>query len=158
MKIKLLQSFIFITLLVTIKANAQYNGSNYGLDRSIDAHNRYSKPKESKPIDFVKASTESLSKNLNLDGFQEAIIRTHFEDYKNAITSINDEQIPNQAKSEKMQIEMDKLDRKIEEQLNKEQKVKFKEFKNKASKKKKKNDKKNKKDDTEEVETSTEEK
>lgn len=154
MKIKIVSFLTLCIVLVSVNANAQY-GTNYGLDRSIDAHNRYSTPKKNKPYDFVKMSTEKTAKELGLDGFQEAIVKTLFEDYKNTVTAISEEKIPDQAKYEKMQIEMSKLDTKIEELLNKDQKIKFKELKDKASKKKKgKKDKK----DIEEVETPIDEK
>lgn len=143
MKTYVLSFFLFFTILITVNTNAQY-GRNYGLDRSIDAHNRYSTPKKNKPYDFVKESTEKITKELSLDGFQEAVIKTLFEDYKNAVTAISEEQIPDQAKYEKMQIEMDKLDKKIEENLNKSQKLKFADFKKKGSK-----NKKSKKEETE---------
>lgn len=151
MKINIVSLLLLFTLLVSGIANAQYG--NYGLDKSIGAQDRYSTPKKKKPYDFVKVSTENMVKELNLDGFQEAIIKTIFEDYKNAVTNINDEDIPDQAKYEKMQIEIDKLDKKIEDLLNKEQMVKFEAFKKKTSKKKKL-----KNEEVEEVETKSEKK
>lgn len=134
MKTQLVFLSIFFTFLSSLESSAQYN---YGLDRSIGAENRYNTPKKKKAYDFVKVSTENMVKELNLDGFQEAIIKTIFEDYKNAVTNINEEEIPEQAKYEKMQIQIDKLDARIVELLNKEQKERFAEFKKKTSKKKK---------------------
>jgi len=154
MKIKNISLVLLITLFFTVTANAQYGyGTNYGLDRSIGAQDRYSTPKKKKEYDFVKVSTENMVKELQLDGFQEAIIKTIFEDYKNAVTNISEEDIPSQAKYEKMQIQIDKLDAKILDLLTKEQKVKFAAFKEKTSKKKKV-----KKGEAEEKENEAEEK
>ena len=144
MKIKIL---ILFTFLVSNFANAQYR--NNGMDRSIGGQNQnYAPKKNQKPIDQVQASTDKLTKELNLDGFQAAVLKNIIEDYKNTSTSITAQQIPDEAKFEKLKIENEKMEAKILEILNDEQKIKFKELKNKAEKKDKKK-KKGKKDEEE---------
>lgn len=144
MKIKIL---ILFTFLVSNFANAQYR--NNGMDRSIGGQNQnYAPKKNQKPIDQVQASTDKLTKELNLDGFQAAVLKNIIEDYKNTSTSITAQQIPDEAKFEKLKIENEKMEAKILEILNDEQKTKFKELKNKAEKKDKKK-KKGKKDEEE---------
>ena len=156
MKTNILSLLVFFTLLVSGVANAQYGNRN-GLDRSIGSQERYSAPKKNKSFDFVKTSTDNLVKELSLDGFQEAIVKNIFEDYKNTSTSISEEEIPNELKYEKLKIANDKMETKILEVLTDNQKVKFAELKDKAQNKNKKDKKKKKSKKEEEVTETIEE-
>lgn len=150
MKIKIASLLIFFTLLASNFANAQYRNRN-GLDRSMMSGQGNPTPKKQKPVDQVLATTERLTSELNLDGFQSAIVKTIVEDYKNTSTAIMEEQVPNELKYEKLTAANNKMEAKILEILNDKQKVKFAELKDKVQKKDKK--KKKGKKDEEETET-----
>lgn len=155
MKITTPLLLILFVFLFSNGSNAQFGGG--GLDRSISGQNSFKPSKKNeKPIDYVQVSVDNLTKNLNLDGFQAAIVKTILEDFKDKTITITGEEIPSEAKDEKMKIERDKMEAKIMDVLTKEQKVTYQEIKNKVGKKEKK--KKNKKDEVEEPENTTEEK
>jgi len=144
MKIKIVSLLVLFTLFVSGIANAQYRG---GLDRSIGSQDRYNQPtKKSEPVDFVKVTTDKMTKDLELDGFQSAVVKNIIEDYMQTYTAIVQEEIPNQGKQEKIKVATDKMESKIIEVLNPKQKDKFQEMKDKLEKK----DKKKKKDKKEE--------
>ena len=149
MKTNILSLLVLFTLLVSGVVNAQYYG-NGGMDRRISGQTGDFKPKKNdKPVDYVQISVDNLTKNLNLDGFQSAIVKTIIEDFKDKTVAISMEEIPNEGKDEKMRIEKEKMETKILDVLNKEQKITFQELKDKSGKK----DKKKKKENKEESET-----
>jgi len=154
MKIKIVAFTILFTLFISNNVSAQYRNNRNGLDRSMMSGQGNPTPKKKKPIDQVQVTTERLTTELNLDGFQSAVLKTIVEDYKNASTSIMEEQIPNELKYEKLTSANNKMEAKILEILNDKQKVKFAELKNTAESKDKK-DKKKKKGKKEEEETET---
>lgn len=148
MKIKNISLALLILLFFTVTANAQYG--NGGLDRRISGQTgSFKSRKNDKPIDYVQASVDNISKNLNLDGFQSAIIKTILEDFKDKTIAISMEEIPDEGKNEKIKTEKDKMESKIMEILNPKQKEKFQDMKNKLDKKDKKKDKKDKKEEAE---------
>jgi len=154
MKIKIASLLILFTLLASNFANAQYRSRN-GLDRRMmSGQGQNPSPKKQKPVDQVQVTTDRMTTDLNLDGFQSAVLKNIVEDYKNASTSIMEEQIPNELKYEKLTAANNKMEAKILEILNDKQKVKFAELKNAAESKDKK-DKKKKKGKKEEEESET---
>ncbi|WP_026704344.1 hypothetical protein [Flavobacterium soli] len=153
MKTTIFSFFILFLLLLSNSSNAQY-GNNNGLDRRImSGQGQNPHPKKQKPIDQVQASIDILTKELNLDGFQSAILKNIIEDYQTASISITSQEIPQEAKYEKLKIANKKMESQILEILNEEQKTKFEELKNKTEKKKKKKKKKGKKDEEKVEET-----
>lgn len=114
--------------------------SSLGLDRSIggSGHFKETKDKSKKEFDFVQASTDNMTKQLKLDGFQSAAVKNIIEEYKNRVISINTETIPDEGKMEKMEKEKEKMESKIITLLNKDQVVLFQEMKDKKEKKGKK--------------------
>ena len=114
-------------------------------------------PKKKKPIDQVQATTETLTTELELDGFQSAIVRTIVEDYKNTSTSVMEEQVSNELKYEKLTTANNKMEAQILEILNDKQKVKFAALKDKTQNKDKKDKKKKKGKKEEEVTETVEE-
>ncbi len=157
MKIKIVSFIILLTLFVSNNASAQYRNNRNGLDRSMMSGQGNPTPKKKKPVDQVQVTTERLTTELNLDGFQSAIVKTIVEDYKNTSTAIMEEQVPNELKYEKLTAANNKMEAKILEILNDKQKVKFAELKDKAQNKEKKEKKKKKGKQEEEETTETEE-
>jgi len=113
-----------------------------GLDRSIGAGTRYSKPKKQEPVDYVKVMSEDLTQKLELDAFQSAIIKNLIDDYVKKTTEIGMMDIPNDAKTEKSNVERLAMEAKFAEILNEKQKALFEDLKNKKTDKKKKGKKK----------------
>lgn len=147
MKIRTVSLLVFFSLLLSSYANAQYG--NTGMDRRISGQTGdFKSKKNDKPLDYVQLSTDNLTKTLNLDGFQSAIVKTILEDFKDKTLAISTEEIPDEGKNEKIKIETEKMETKILEVLNKEQKITFQELKDKKDKKGKKK-KKGKKDEDE---------
>ncbi|MDR6966150.1 peptidoglycan hydrolase CwlO-like protein [Flavobacterium arsenatis] len=144
MKIKIVSFIILFTLFISNAANAQYRNNRNGLDRSMMSGQGNPTPKKQKPIDQVQATTDKLTSELGLDGFQSAIVKTIVDDYKNASTSIMEEQVPNELKYEKLTVANNNMEAKILEILNDKQKVKFAALKDKAQNKDKKDKKKKK--------------
>lgn len=151
MKITISTVLVLFALLISNTSNAQYRNNRNGMNRGM-MNGPAPTPKKAKPIDQVQVSTDRLTTELNLDGFQSAIVKTIMEDYKNVTTALSEEQIPSQLKLEKYKAENEKMENKILEILNDKQKEQFAEFKNVAEKKGKK-DKKKKKNKKEEEET-----
>lgn len=117
-------------LLAYTQVNAQYR-NNYntgGLDRSIGAETRYNEPHKKKPVDQVKLMLDNLSKKLELDGFQSAIVKNLIENYIKTTNDIALENIPNDAKIEKSNIERMNMENKFMEIFTDKQKVLFKEL------------------------------
>lgn len=110
--------------------------------------NAQQKDRNGKPIDFAQASTDHLTKVLNLDGFQSAAIKTFMNDYKKEVESLSQIEMPDEARAEKYNIANQKLEGKIIGMLNAAQKILYENEKNKKDKKRKK-DKGKKESETE---------
>lgn len=155
MKITISTLLVLFVLLFSNTSSAQYRNRN-GLDRRMMAgQGGNPSPKKQKPVDQVQVTTERLTTDLELDGFQSAIVRTVVEDYKNSSTAIMEEQVSNEIKYEKLASANMKMEAKILEILNDKQKEKFAEMKDKAQNKdkKEKRKKKGKKEEEETTET-----
>lgn len=142
--------FVVFAVLFSTQTYAQYYQSNSGtgMDRSIGAQNRYNnKSTKEKPVDYVKIMVDNMTEKLNLDGFQSAIAKNLIEDYTKSVEEISLENIPNDAKIEKIKIAKNTMESKFGEIFTDKQKVLFEELKNKNLTKKSK--KKNKKDSEE---------
>ena len=142
MKLLLAHILFFSMLVPSNDANAQARRS--GLGRGISDYEQNSSRKSAEPVDQVQAYTDHMTKELSLDGFQAAIVKNIIKDYVDKTSNIATEAIPDQGKYEKMQVEIDKMEAKIAEILNADQKVKFQELKDKRNKKGKKSKKKGK--------------
>lgn len=135
----IISSLLFFMMLLTF-SSAEAQLSSLGMDRSIGGSGQFkpTKDKSKKEFDFVQASTDNMTKQLKLDGFQSAAVKNIIEDYKNRVISISAETIPDEGKMEKMEKEKDKMETKILALLNKDQVVLFQEMKDKKEKKGKK--------------------
>ena len=127
--------FIIAFLAGSLTASAQYynpyygQGSNPGLDRSITAQPRTpSKKKKEEKVDIVEMTVERLSKKLNLDGFQKAAVKVIYNENKDEIMGLADEDIPYEAKKEKGRELTEKIDAKIMALLNDDQKKIYQEM------------------------------
>lgn len=98
--------------------------SRAGVDRSIDTQRRAPKTKNKKAkekLDIVEVTVEHLDTKLNLDDFQKAAVRVIYNENKDEILKIAEEDIPLNIKKEKAKNIADKIDRQILELLSKEQ-------------------------------------
>lgn len=145
MKINLLSFFLLVSIFVSETITAQNPYRRGGGMNQMD-NTRNAAPREKEPVDFVKQSTEKMTKDLNLDGFQSAVVKTIMEDFEKEYKAIVELQIPNEGKQEKVKIASEKMEARVVELLNPEQKIKFAAIKDKAEKKDKKK-KKGKKDE-----------
>lgn len=96
------------------------------------------KPKKKEKLDPVKVSVEFLKKDLKLDGFQEAAVKSLFEEYMNTNNTIIASDITAVEKEEKIAAGKQRLDEKIREILNPEQVQLFEAILERVEKKQKK--------------------
>lgn len=97
-------------------------------------------------IDPIKISLDYLKKELSLDTFQEAAIKTYLEENQKEKESILALDIIDNDKVEKLKVSYEKMESQIETLLNKKQKEAFINLKakQKGADKKKKNNKEDK--------------
>ena len=133
----------FFTLLVLFCSNdaySQYSGNRRNaVDRSIgdDAPRSNSRKKENQ--DYAGAYADYLTKELKLDGLQQAVVKTAVNDNKSALEEIYKMDISVMEKKDKIQVINDKIAAKITQVLSKEQSEKFLKLKEDAEKKAMKN-------------------
>ena len=121
---KLLLLFAFVTFSFT--ASAQYYGN--GVNRSIGQNARMdhsTKKKTDKKIDYAESTVEYFTKELNLDGLQQAAIKGIINDYKTPMDEIMAMDITDAEKQDKMRAIGDKIDVEILKLLSKEQSEKY---------------------------------
>ena len=105
-------------------------------------------PRNNEKIDPIKSSLDYLKKELTLDTFQEAAIKTFLEENQKETELILSMDIANVDKGEKLKTSYDKMEKQIEKFLNPKQIDLFKKLKEKQSGSKKKKNKKEKKEET----------
>ena len=127
MKITRLILILFLLLAGASNVQAQVN-RNVG--RSYDTPN-----KKKKNIDYVALSVQQLSKELTLDGFQEAVIKDILKSSTVEQEKILLLEIPNESKNEQLLAVRDEVNKKIIAVLTPIQIEKFEEMKEKAKKK-----------------------
>ena len=127
MKITRLVLILFLLLAGASNVQAQVN-RNVG--RSYDTPN-----KKKKNIDYVALSVQQLSKELTLDGFQEAVIKDILKSSTVEQEKILLLEIPNESKNEQLLAVRDEVNKKIIAVLTPIQIEKFEEMKEKAKKK-----------------------
>jgi hypothetical protein len=146
---KLFSKIILLAILVgSLQSYGQFqnNGNTGGLDRSIGGGVRQNEPQKSEPIDYAKIMTEKLTTRLELDAFQNAVVKNLVDDFIKKANEITLEDIPSYAKIEKNNAARAEMEKKFAEIFTDKQKVLFEEFvienqgKIKKSKKKKKKD------------------
>lgn len=105
--------------------------SRAGVDRNIDTQRRAPKTKNKKPkekLDIVEVTVEQLDKKLHFDDFQKAAVKVIYDENKEEILGIANEDIPYEAKEEKAEKIAQKIDKQILELLSKEQAVIYQEI------------------------------
>lgn len=132
--------FLFISILFCTLSAAdgysQYSGN--GVDRSIGSSVRENRPRKKdkeKEKDYTEFYVEYLSKELKLDGLQEAAIKSIINDNKNAIEELMKQDIPSIERKDKLEQINTKISDKIMRILSPEQKEKYLKLKDVAEKK-----------------------
>lgn len=139
----LLISIIFLAL-GTSESYSQYynngynNGRRTGINRAIGDEARNSSPKE-KQKDYATIYTEYLTKELKLDGLQQAVVKSAVSDNQDALEEIYKMDISYNEKRDKALAINEKIAQKITKVLSKEQTEKFIKLKEDAEKKAMKN-------------------
>ncbi len=131
----------YTLFLVLVACSTQAQIRNYGMDRRIGGPGSVpSGPtnRERKPVDYVQLSLDRMETNLKLDALQKAVIKEALNDYYKVATALQTEDLPAEGKYEKLKKEAEKMDKRIIEILNAEQKAKYAEMKAKKAEKGKK--------------------
>ncbi|MGV9003456.1 hypothetical protein [Flavobacterium sp.] len=135
--------FLITLLLLSVLSFSQMN-RRIGRAPTSNMHKKIEK------VDPVQASTNYLKKELSLDTFQEAAIKTFLEENQKEKDYVLTLDINDSDKIAKLKVSYDKMDAQINTLLNSQQKETFLQIKEKKTGKDKK--KKNKKETAEEVE------
>jgi hypothetical protein len=125
--------FLFISVLFflfgTNDGYSQYYGSGAygGVDRSIGASTRQNRPskKNAEKKDYADVYTEYLTKQLELDGLQQAAVKSIVSENKDSLEEISKSELPTMEKRDKMRLLNDKINAKVLKLLSKEQTEKF---------------------------------
>lgn len=137
MKTTLQLAAALLFLFFTESAFAQYGyGYPYGygtthmggVDRSIGRvpNAPRAKDKEKKEVDLVEVTVKHLDKELNLDDFQEAAIKTVYNEYKPDVMLIAATDEPVAVKKDKMRQITEEIDAKVMKYLSDKQAEKYK--------------------------------
>ena len=122
MKFKAYYIFLAMALFISAASFAQ-------IDRRIGSnqYRRPSKPKDGKSTDFVDQTVEYYTKELKLDDFQQAAVRTIIEEQRDPINELMAaKEITSDEKRDRAKALNDKIDEKIVKLLSEEQKAKYK--------------------------------
>jgi hypothetical protein len=118
MKLKASYIFLLFTILLCAGASAQ-------VDRRIGS-NQYKNSRKQEKKDFVDESVKYLTKELSLDDFQKAAVKTIMEDERSAIDAINEApDMTTDERREKVSAISARVYKKILPLLSKEQGEKF---------------------------------
>ena len=99
-------------------------------------------PRNNEKVDPIKSSLDYLKKELTLDTFQEAAIKTFLEENQKETELILSMDISNIDKGDRLKISYEKMEKQIEKFLSPKQIDLFKKLKEKQTGSKKKNKKK----------------
>ncbi len=136
---------LFFFLLLLFSTQVSFSQMNRQVGRGNPQVNV---PRNNEKIDPIKSSLDYLKKELTLDTFQEAAIKTFLEENQKETELILSMDIANVDKGEKLKTSYDKMEKQIEKFLNPKQIDLFKKLKEKQSGSKKKKNKKEKKEET----------
>ncbi len=121
---------IFFLILISFS----FFNANAQVDRRIGA-GQYQNGNQNKKIDLIESSVEKLKKELNLDGFQEAIVRNLVKENQSKSNEIiESNNLSNIEKRERLTDLGEKFNSEIKKILSKDQSEKYDKF---ISKKKK---------------------
>lgn len=127
---------LIIFFFSTTTAFAQYyntynhgRGSNPGVDRSIarqrNSNIKKNKDKKAQQVDIVEVTVKQLDKELQLDDFQKAALSVIYNENKDELMSLVEEDIPHEAKKQKAKEITEKIDKEIFKLLSPEQAAKY---------------------------------
>lgn len=136
---------LFFFLLLLFSTQVSFSQMNRQVGRGNPQVNV---PRNNEKIDPIKSSLDYLKKELTLDTFQEAAIKTFLEENQKETELILSMDIANVDKGEKLKTSYEKMEKQIEKFLNPKQIDLFKKLKEKQSGSKKKKNKKVKKEET----------
>ena len=136
---------LFFFLLLIFSTQVSFSQMNRQVGRGNPQVNV---PRNNEKIDPIKSSLDYLKKELTLDTFQEAAIKTFLEENQKETELILSMDIANVDKGEKLKTSYEKMEKQIEKFLNPKQIDLFKKLKEKQSGSKKKKNKKEKKEET----------
>jgi len=136
---------LFFFLLLIFSTQVSFSQMNRQVGRGNPQVNV---PRNNEKIDPIKSSLDYLKKELTLDTFQEAAIKTFLEENQKETELILSMDIANVDKGEKLKTSYEKMEKQIEKFLNPKQIDLFKKLKEKQSGSKKKKNKKVKKEET----------
>lgn len=123
MKTNKLYLFLVVFFCFTAAASAQYGG----MDRRIGAGQYQSIPKKKVKKDFTELTLDHLKKELSIDDFQSAAIKSILDKYKGEVNAINeDKALSHNERKGKSIIIVEKIDTEIFPLLSEEQSEKFK--------------------------------
>lgn len=137
-----------LLLFVTWALSSHAQMPNYGLDRSIGGPTSApARPaKEKTAADYIQLSLDRMETELTLDALQKAVVKEALTDYYKVAMAIPSQDLPQEAKNEKLKGESAKMDKRINEILNPDQKTRYAEMKSKKAAKGKKKGKKSDKE------------
>ena len=110
----------FIVFAIFISSN----GLSAQVDRRL-SNQHANAPKKQEKVDYVDLATTKLKSQLELDNFQEAVISQILAETSEKEKKILEEEIPNDAKLQKITELRTALAERIKEILNPDQKIKF---------------------------------
>lgn len=107
-----------------------------GVDRSIDRQRSAPKTKNKKKLeeeqkkreDISYMMTEYLTQELKLDDFQKAAVKGIYDENKDVIIALGQEDIPTDVRNDKARLLSEKIDAKIIPLLSKDQAAKYQEI------------------------------
>lgn len=135
MKTKLVVIAVLFFAFYSNDSYSQYYGNNRNrMDRSIGNDARVSKKKKEKQ-DYAESAVAYLTKEIQLDGLQQAAIKTIINDNKGSLEEVMKMDISNEEKRDKMIAINDKIDKEIMKLLSAEQVEKYNKMKEEREKK-----------------------
>lgn len=133
----------FVTIFVLFCSNdaySQYSGNRRNaVDRSIGDDAPRSNSRKNENQDYAGAYADYLTKELKLDGLQQAVVKSAINDNKDSLEEIYKMDISVMEKKDKIRVINDKISGKILQVLSKDQTEKFLKLKEDAEKKAMKN-------------------
>ena len=137
LKINIMKKLFFLLFLFSVQVSFSQ------MNRQVGRNNPpVNVPRNNEKVDPIKSSLDYLKKELTLDTFQEAAIKTFLEENQKETELILSMDISNIDKSDRLKISYEKMEKQIEKFLSPKQIDLFKKLKEKQTGSKKKNKKK----------------
>jgi len=134
MKTYLLYFSLLFFAFYSSESYSQYYGNGRGNQNSMQ-NDIPSPSKKKEKVDYATSVVANLHKELNLDGLQQAAIKSIINDHKNSLEEIQNMDIPYPEKKGKMEVVNDKISSEILKLLSASQSEKFLKMKEDLDKK-----------------------